>query len=167
MLRIRIRIHRIHVFLGLLDPDPNPFIIKQKWWEKSWFLLFCDFFLTFYLWKITFLLAFWRSMMKIEGSGSASGSISQRHGSAGPDPDRHQNVMDPQHCISLTFWLVNDVLLKLRSRKNFKGAHNLTLSILALKALESIIRNLRFGLHLTSPYPVTRMVRLKLVSQRF
>jgi hypothetical protein len=50
-------------------------------------------------------------MMKIEGSGSASGSesesgsesasesgsISQRHGSADPDP--HQNVMDPQHCI--------------------------------------------------------------------
>jgi hypothetical protein len=29
--------------------------------------------------------------MKIEGSGS----ISQRHGSADPDP--HQNVMDPQH----------------------------------------------------------------------
>jgi hypothetical protein len=32
--------------------------------------------------------------MKIEGSGS----ISQRHGSADPDPDPHQNVMDPQHC---------------------------------------------------------------------
>jgi hypothetical protein len=33
--------------------------------------------------------------MKIEGSGS----ISQRHGSADPDPnpDPHQNVMDPQH----------------------------------------------------------------------
>jgi hypothetical protein len=39
-----------------------------------------------------------RSMMKIEGSGSA-GSISQRHGSADPDPDPHQNVMDPQHCL--------------------------------------------------------------------
>jgi hypothetical protein len=36
-------------------------------------------------------------MMKIEGSGSRS--ISQRHGSADPDP--HQNVMDPQH------WLLN------------------------------------------------------------
>jgi hypothetical protein len=32
-------------------------------------------------------------MMKIEGSGS----ISLRHGSADPDPDPHQNVMDPQH----------------------------------------------------------------------
>ncbi len=32
--------------------------------------------------KISFLLASWRSMMKIAGSGS----ISQRHGSADPDP---------------------------------------------------------------------------------
>jgi hypothetical protein len=32
--------------------------------------------------------------MKIEGSGSES--ISQRHGSADPDPNK--NVMDPQHC---------------------------------------------------------------------
>jgi hypothetical protein len=35
-------------------------------------------------------------MMKI--AGSESGSISQRHGSADPDPDPHQNVMDPRHC---------------------------------------------------------------------
>jgi hypothetical protein len=37
-------------------------------------------------------------MIKIEGSGSASGSesITQRHGSADPDP--HLNVMDPQNC---------------------------------------------------------------------
>jgi hypothetical protein len=34
-------------------------------------------------------------MTKIAGSGS--GSISQRHGSADPDPP--QNVMDPQHCM--------------------------------------------------------------------
>ena len=33
-------------------------------------------------------------MTKIAGSGS----ISQRHGSADPDPDPPQNVMDPQHC---------------------------------------------------------------------
>jgi hypothetical protein len=32
-------------------------------------------------------------MMKI----AESGSISQKHGSADPDPP--QNVMDPQHCI--------------------------------------------------------------------
>jgi hypothetical protein len=39
-------------------------------------------------------------MTKIAGSGSATGyeSISQGHGSAGPDPDPHQNVMDPEHC---------------------------------------------------------------------
>jgi hypothetical protein len=33
-------------------------------------------------------------MTKIAGSGF----ISQRHGSADPDPDPHQNVIDPQHC---------------------------------------------------------------------
>ncbi len=45
-----IRIRRIRMFWGLLNPDPS--IIKQKYWEKPWFLLFCDFFLTFYLWKM-------------------------------------------------------------------------------------------------------------------
>ncbi len=46
--------------------------------------------------KTSFLLASWRSMTKIAGSGgSESGSISQRHGS--PDPDPPQNVMDPQN----------------------------------------------------------------------
>ena len=31
-------------------------------------------------------------------AGSDSGTISQRHGSTDPDPDPHQNVMDPEHC---------------------------------------------------------------------
>ncbi len=45
-------------------------------------------------------------MTKIVGfrSGSESGSISQRHGSADPDPDAHQNVMDPQHWYCLLFY---------------------------------------------------------------
>ncbi len=43
--------------------------------------------------KFSFLLASWRSMKKIAGSGS----ISQRYGSADPDLDPHQNVLDPQH----------------------------------------------------------------------
>jgi hypothetical protein len=30
------------------------------------------------------------------GDGSRSGSISQKYGSGDPDPDRHQNVTDPQ-----------------------------------------------------------------------
>ncbi len=40
-----------------------------------------------------------RSMTKIAGFGSesGSGSISQRHESADPHPDPPQNVMDPQH----------------------------------------------------------------------
>ncbi len=39
-------------------------------------------------------MASWRSMTKIAGSGS----ISQRHGSADPDP--HKNVMEPKHCFA-------------------------------------------------------------------
>ncbi len=42
-------------------------------------------------------MASWRSLTKIAGSGS----ISQRHGSEDPDPDPHQNVMDPEHRCSL------------------------------------------------------------------
>jgi hypothetical protein len=34
--------------------------------------------------------------MKIEESASESGFMSQRHGSADPDP--HRNVMDSHHC---------------------------------------------------------------------
>jgi hypothetical protein len=47
--------------------------------------------------------------MKIEGSGSVSGSISQRHGSADQDqdPDPHQNVMDPEHCCKLPSFYLN------------------------------------------------------------
>jgi hypothetical protein len=30
---------------------------------------------------------------------AGSGSISQKHGSADPDPDPPQNVMDPHHCL--------------------------------------------------------------------
>ncbi len=60
--------------------------------------------------KIFFLLASWRSMVKIDGSGS--GSISQRHGSADPDP--HQNVMDTEHCWAADL-LIGQVQLKLPS----------------------------------------------------
>jgi hypothetical protein len=42
--------------------------------------------------------------MKIPGFRSASGSISQKHGS--PDPDPHQNVMDPYICIALSLTLL-------------------------------------------------------------
>jgi hypothetical protein len=44
--------------------------------------------------------------MKREDSGSASGSgsISQRLGSADPDP--HQNVIDPEHCLKAVLWIL-------------------------------------------------------------
>ncbi len=85
----------------------GPFYHQAKIVRKPWFLLLGDFFLTLYLWKWckctfkkewaekllknSFLLASWRSMTKMAGSGS--GYISQRHGS----PDPYQNFMDPQH----------------------------------------------------------------------
>ncbi len=80
---IPIRIHNLWIFHICTDPDPSPApdpdpsINKQKNEVKSWFLLFSDFFMTFYLWRITyvnvplkrinhkindyFLLASWRS----------------------------------------------------------------------------------------------------------
>jgi hypothetical protein len=63
--RIRIHIRRIRMFSDLLNPDPDP--LFRAWtriqirilpspsknsFKKPWFLLLCDFFLTFYLWKI-------------------------------------------------------------------------------------------------------------------
>ncbi len=41
-------------------------------------------------------------MKKVVGSGA--GSISQRYGSRDPNPDPHQSVTDPQHC--LLIWSV-------------------------------------------------------------
>jgi hypothetical protein len=37
------------------------------------------------------------SLTKMAGSGA--GAVSQRCGSADPDPGPYQNVTDPQHCI--------------------------------------------------------------------
>ncbi len=57
---------------------------KKKVWRKK--LIFC---------------AFLKSLKKGVGSGVGSGSISQRYGSADPDPQ--QNVTDPQHCLTHTY----------------------------------------------------------------
>jgi hypothetical protein len=68
--------------------------------------------MTFYLWKMMkmhlqkviskkfifcwCLKGHWRKLQDPK-SASASGSISPMYGSADPDPDPHQNFMDPQH----------------------------------------------------------------------
>jgi hypothetical protein len=58
--------------------------------------------------KLVFCWGILKVKLKMEGSGSASGSesgsISQRHGSADPDP--HQNVIDPQHCNTGTYMVI-------------------------------------------------------------
>jgi hypothetical protein len=46
-------------------------------------------------------------MKKIAGSGSTSGSISQKHGSADSDP--HQNDMDTQHWANARIPVLNSV----------------------------------------------------------
>ncbi len=118
VLRIWIRVRRIRMFLGLPDPDP----CSQRYGSGSFYhqskivwktliptplrLLF-DFLAlienwckcTFQAEKLSFLLASWRSMTKIAGSGSASGSISQMHGSADPDPDPHQRIRNTGLCL--------------------------------------------------------------------
>jgi hypothetical protein len=89
------------MFLGLPDPnplvrgmnlDPDPSIIMQNSKKVDFFCFLTLFdFLSLkndvnvlYLQKVISTKTF-----------SESGSISQRQGSADPDP--HQNVMDPQH----------------------------------------------------------------------
>jgi hypothetical protein len=52
------------------------------------------------------------------GSGSESGSIWQRHGSADPDPDPHQNVMDRNTAV---FNLV-DTLTNLRKIQTLESS---------------------------------------------
>jgi hypothetical protein len=86
--------------------------------------------------------------MKIEGSGSASGSrsISQRHGSADPDP--HQNVTGPEHCLSVRFFSVDGVLLarfffidKVLSKVFFSGER----ALLARLSVDGLLLLMRFS----------------------
>ncbi len=79
------------------------FYHQAKIVRKHWFLLFCDFCVIFIFEKLVYLQksnkqktwTSWRSLTKIAGaaSGSGSGSISQRYGSADPDP--YQNFIEP------------------------------------------------------------------------
>jgi len=77
-------------------------VIKSKY---HWFMLFCNFFLTFYLWKMMSMLlqkalgrkklVFFGVLKVITNGSGPDGSICQRHGSADLDPQ--QTVMDQQH----------------------------------------------------------------------
>jgi hypothetical protein len=80
-------------------------------------------------------------MTKIAGSGAASGSesgsISQRPGSADPDPDPHQNVKDPQHSrqgFSYYFCLVIEGSGSRRSKNMW--IRSTTLALTCLKSLD-------------------------------
>ncbi len=56
-------------------------------------------------------------MTKVGGSESKSGSITQRHGSMDPDPDPHQNVIDPQHYF-------HNYSVNKKSANSYKILHN-------------------------------------------
>ncbi len=60
-------------------------------------------------------------MTKIAGSGSESGSFSQRHGSEDPDPDPPQNDMDPQHWFFVTRSGCRDMALQRSAISGQKG----------------------------------------------
>jgi hypothetical protein len=100
----------IQIQMSLVLPNPD----SEVWiWIRlrSGFLLLCDFLCTFIFkndanvpskiikQKNFVLFASRSSMTKIARSGS--GSNSQRHESADPDP--HQNVMDPEHRLLPTY----------------------------------------------------------------
>jgi hypothetical protein len=64
-----------------------------------------------------------------------SGSISKRHGSADPDPDPHQNVMDPQISSQFKFSTIfEEIILYLfpftSDIQSMNNAYNLMCSIL-------------------------------------
>ncbi len=60
-------------------------IYKKKIWGKKYFF--------------ASLLSLKKGVGSGVGSRSGAGFVSQRYGSADPDQDPHQNVLDPQHCI--------------------------------------------------------------------
>ncbi len=71
------------------DPAPDPFIIKQKLEEN----------LDSYCLARGKKLRHFFAILKVTDENNRiriPGSLSQRYGSADPDP--YQNVMDPQHC---------------------------------------------------------------------
>jgi hypothetical protein len=103
-IRIRSRIRRIRVFLGLLDLDPDTAVRGMDPRIRLRILLspsrnkknldsYCF---------VTSLWLLWRRKERDRDTDPNPGSISQRHGSADtdPDPDPYQNVMNPQHWYS-------------------------------------------------------------------
>ncbi len=81
------------MFLGLLDPD------QAKKVRKTLIPTVLGLLFEFLSLKNDVNVPF--LMTTLAGSASGSGSISQRHGSADPDPDTHQ--MDPQHWFSSSY----------------------------------------------------------------
>jgi hypothetical protein len=106
---LRIRIRRIHIFLGLQDTDllvrdtdPDPSITQAKKVSKKLIPTVLWLLYDFLSMKNDVNVPSLMSLTKTTGSGSATGfgSINQRYGSADPAPDPNQNFMDLQHCFT-------------------------------------------------------------------
>jgi hypothetical protein len=99
-----------------LDPDPDPSITcknNEKNLESYYFVTLFDFLSLKINVNVPYLPTVIRrkncvkklvfaGFLKVNDENSRirirTGSINQRHGSVDPDPDPHQNVMDPEHC---------------------------------------------------------------------
>ncbi len=89
-----------HMFWGLPDPDPlvkstdpvrgsghGSLYQQTKIVRKPWFLPFCNFFMTLYLWRMMLQILIWIRIRRIRVF----------FGLPDPHPDKNQNVTDPQH----------------------------------------------------------------------
>ncbi len=84
-------------------------------------------------------------MTKIAGSTSGSGSISRRHGSADPDPNPHQNVMDPEHRLWVWIcWIRNQLTSWIRIRNSELRTRLLTIYERLKEIKEKEFNNLSF-----------------------
>ncbi len=109
------------MFSGLLDPDPDLLVrtaririlLSPSKNSKKNLDSYCFFVTSFWL----FIFEKW-CKCTFKRSGSESGSIGQSHGSAGPDLDPYQNIMDSQNWHSVTsnlifFWTVYNIFERL------------------------------------------------------
>ncbi len=98
----RIRIRRMHMFLGFPDPHPDPLVTRIRILPSSSTNSKKN--LDFYCFVTSLRLFTGVSDSHpypyvFRPPGSASGSVRQRYGSEDPDPhpDLYQNFTDPQH----------------------------------------------------------------------
>jgi hypothetical protein len=71
---------------------------------------------------------FFAGILKVNDEIAGSGSISKKYGSADPDPDPPQNVMDPEHCFLYYRYLF--MQSRIRSERQAAAICGLTTGVL-------------------------------------